>query len=640
MSNLQLLPARERAQPGESLRSLIRRHARAMGYDRTSQLLSVAGVSFPPHLDHLSRGPPLSALSNLLGRDDDRLLDLTVHCFAKRLMLVTQGETSPDYCNSKTILRFFTSATSHVCPLCLSEPPIYERLLWSFRGLPVCARHGCLLIDACPNCGERIRANQLDMTRCRRGCDLTSSVHRVRNDDILAAIAVIEAALLRDQQLTSDLPDAAGFWWLERLASAAIRTPTWLSRVRETHELPAPINDESVAWIAASLMLRSWPTEMNRFLDVFQTVAKRNDLSTGVGRSFGLLLRDAQLLERLGYSAPADVLREYLKAHFTFGHLSRKVCLFREGRGRKSAIQNRPWATMTTAAKRLHLRHGAIAELVNRGILEGELHPAGKRGRSIGLISLESVERLEREQQTAIPANDAAKKLGLSRHPVLELIHSGILRNAVRTKAGWTVPCNEVDRLAELYRQLLPLNSDRRGWISTRDATRAYGQQGFTLARIIAAVQADHLAARRDPKQPTWHGLFVSCADLRRLVPQVREALDQQAGHTLNRLAKTLIPGRPLKDVVLRKWIEAGLLIGTKQGRVWRVMNSEVEQFRTTYCLADELQTTLGIVSTTLNRWINAGRIQPVYARRTHPGAGASVFRRADVEALRREIAV
>ncbi|HLQ47260.1 MAG TPA: hypothetical protein VK137_21120 [Planctomycetaceae bacterium] len=40
-----------------------------------------------------------------------------------------------------------------------------------------------------------------------------------------------------------------------------------------------------------------------------------------------------------------------------------------------------------------------------------------------------------------------------------------------------------------------------------------------------------------------------------------------------------------------------------------------------------------------LNRWINAGRIQPVYARRTPPGAGASVFRRADVEALWREIA-
>ncbi len=639
MFDLHLLPARERAQPGESLRSLIRRHALAMDYDRTAQLLSVAGVSFPPHLDHLSRGPPLNALSKLFDQDEEQLLDLTVHRFAKRLMLVPRYETSPDFCDSKTILRFFTSATTHICPLCLTQPPAFERLLWSFRGLPVCTRHGCLLIDACPNCGARLRANQLDMTRCRRRCDLTSSVHRVTNGEILAAVTEIETALLRDQHLTSELPDAAGFWWLERLASAAIRTPTWLSRVRETHELPVSISDAAVAWIAASLMLQSWPTEMNRFLDEFQTVAKRSTLSTGVGRSFGLLLRDSQHLERLGYSAPANALREYLTAHFTLGHLNRKVSLFRDGLARRTAISNRPWLTMTTASKRLHLRHGAIAELVNRGVLEGQLHPAGRRGRSIGLISRESVERLAREQQSAIPTNDVARTLGISRHPVLELIHTGTVRNAVRTKAGWTVSCDEVARLAELYRQLPSLNSDRRGWISTRDATRAYGQQGLTLARIIAAVQAGQLAARRDPKQPTWRGLFVSCADLRQLIPQVREALDQQSGHPLNRLSKSLIPGRPLKDVVLRKWIEAGLLTGTKQGRVWRVMSTEIERFRATYCLADELQATLGIVSTTLNRWINAGRIQPVYARRTHPGAGASVFRRADVEALRREIA-
>lgn len=621
------------------MRSLIRRHALAMGYDRTSQLLSVAGVSFPPHLDHLSRGPPLNALSILFDQDGDQLLDLTVHHFAQRLMLVPLGETHLDVCDSKTTLRFFTSATTHVCPLCLAEPPAFERLLWSFRGLPICTRHGCVLIEACPYCSERLRANQLDMARCHRGCDLISSVHRIKNGEMLSALGNLEMAVLQNRPLTSELPNAAGFWWLERLASAAIRTPTWLSRVRETHELPASISDEGVAWISASLMLQSWPTEMNRFLDVFQTVAKRSTLSTGVGRSFGLLLRDAQHLEKFGFSVPAHALREYLTTHFTLGHLNRKVHLFRDGRARHAGFQNRPWLTLTEAGKRLHLRHGAIAELVNRGVLEGQLHPAGQRGRSIGLISRDSVDRLAREQKTAICANDTAKRLGISRHRILELIHLGVLRNAVRTKAGWTVPCEEVERLATLYRQLPAVSSDRRAWTSTRDATRAYGQQGLTLVRIIAAVQAGQLAARRDPKQPTWRGLFVSRADLRPLIPQVREALDQQSGYPLNRLAKTLIPGRPLKDVVLRKWIEAGLLIGTKRGRVWRVMNDEVEQFRATYCLADELQTTLGIVSTTLNRWINAGRIQPVYARRTHPGAGASVFRRVDVEALRREIA-
>ena len=640
MSDLSLLPARERPLPGESLRSLIRRQALAMGYDRPSQPLSVAGVAFPPHLDYLSRGPPLTALSVLLGQSSEALLKLTVHRFTKQLLLIPKGETAPDICDSKTSLRFFCSAMPRICPLCVAEAPAFERLVWSFRGLPICTRHGCALIDSCPACGVRIRANQLDIGRCRCRCDLTDSATLMINADVVAAVNNLEYALVGNWPIICELPGAAGFWWLERLASAASRTPTWLTRVRETHELPARISDESVAWISASMMLKSWPTEMNRFLDVFQTVAKRSTLSTGVGRSFGLLLRDAQHLEMFGYSAPAHSLREYLTTHFTLGHLNRKVHLFRDGRARHAGFQNRPWLTLTQAGKRLHLRHGAIAELVNRGVLEGQLHQAGQRGRSIGLISRNSVDRLAREQKTAICANDTAKRLGISRHRILDLIHAGVLRKAVRTKAGWTVPCEEVERLATLYRQLPPLNSERRRWISTRDATRAYGQQGLTLARIIAAVQAGQLTARRDPKQPTWCGLFVSCADLRQLIPQVREALDQQSGHSLNRLAKTLIPGRPLKDVVLRKWIEAGLLIGTKRGRVWRVANTEVARFRATYCLTDELFATLGIVATTLTRWIDAGRIQPVYSRRTHPGAGASVFCRADVETLRREAAV
>ena len=460
------------------------------------------------------------------------------------------------------------------------------------------------------------------------------------NADVVAAVSNLEAALVGNPSIISELPAAAGFWWLERLAAAASRTPSWLSHVREARGLPAAISDESVAWISASLMLHSWPTEMNRFLDVFQTVAKRSSLSTGVGRSFGLLLRDAQHLERLGYSTPANALREYLTDRFTLGHLNRKVCLFRGKHAGRAATQNRPWLTMTEAGKRLHLRHGAIAELVNRGTLDGQLHQAGQRGRSIGLISRESVERLAREQGSALRANEVAIRLGISRHRVLELIHAGTLKHSVRTRAGWTVPREEVERLAELYRRLPALTANRHGWMTARDATRAYGRQGLTLARIISAVQYQQLPARRDPKHSTWCGLFVSSTDLRQFIPRVREEHHQQCGHTLNRLAKMLIPGRPLKDIVLRKWIEAGFLIATKQGHVWRIANAEAERFRATYCLSDELCTRLGIVATTLNRWINADRIQPVYARRTHPGAGASVFRRTDVEALQRDVAL
>ena len=54
-----------------------------------------------------------------------------------------------------------------------------------------------------------------------------------------------------------------------------------------------------------------------------------------------------------------------------------------------------------------------------------------------------------------------------------------------------------------------------------------------------------------------------------------------------------------------------------------------------TYCLASEACELLGISRSTLARWERDGKLQPAYSRRLNTGAGASVFRRADIEGLR-----
>jgi hypothetical protein len=121
---------------------------------------------------------------------------------------------------------------------------------------------------------------------------------------------------------------------------------------------------------------------------------------------------------------------------------------------------------------------------------------------------------------------------------------------------------------------------------------------------------------------------MVGCAD---------EAIAQDSvtsGWTLNRLAKALFPEQPLKDVVLRKWIIAGLLRGERRTKQWCIADEEVVRFRTTYCLAKEACRILDISRSTLARWELAGQVAPAYSRRTHPTAGASLFRRADVSRL------
>jgi predicted site-specific integrase-resolvase len=65
------------------------------------------------------------------------------------------------------------------------------------------------------------------------------------------------------------------------------------------------------------------------------------------------------------------------------------------------------------------------------------------------------------------------------------------------------------------------------------------------------------------------------------------------------------------------------------------VTDAEMQRFHATYCLADEACRILQVSRTTLARWEEQGLIQPVYGRRTHSRAGASVFRREDVKNTR-----
>jgi predicted site-specific integrase-resolvase len=96
-----------------------------------------------------------------------------------------------------------------------------------------------------------------------------------------------------------------------------------------------------------------------------------------------------------------------------------------------------------------------------------------------------------------------------------------------------------------------------------------------------------------------------------------------------------LVPGQPLKEVVLRKWIEAGLLRAQRRSKAWWIEPEEVERFRATYCLAAEACALLGVSRSTLSRWEQQQRIHPIYSRQSHSAAGASVYLRDAMENLR-----
>lgn len=295
------LPVRELPLPGESLTSYVRRSAVAMGYDRLRQLVALLEVvDLPPHLDHLSDGTGIRALANLLGQDSEVLTSMTVHRFAGQLMLREPTAPVPSHCDSKTILRFFANAHARVCPECLPDTPAYVRLIWTFRPLIGCPQHGILWLDRCPGCQRRLSPHRLDIARCRCGFHFVNAPTTPVDAVIAEMSQRLVSGLMSGQVFPLGLSSAASFWWLERLAAAMRKTTAWLSVTRAKFQLPAELSDEAVAWVASMELLLAGPREMAAFLDAYQAVEKHRSTSTGVSRTFGLLLRDADHLERLG----------------------------------------------------------------------------------------------------------------------------------------------------------------------------------------------------------------------------------------------------------------------------------------------------------------------------------------------------
>ena len=329
------LPARAKPLPGESLTSLLRRTAQAMGYESPSRLAALlAGQGArPPHLNHLGHRPTLRTAASLLLLPVETISSLTVHHHAPALVLIKRGQEQPGLCDSKAILRYF-SASWPVCPRCLSQDAIpYERLLWSFRPLPICCEHGCFLVSRCPSCRRPLRADRQDVVCCRCGHDLGDVDPAAVSSPGLHLAGNLNQALSEQVFLLPEMPAAAGFWWAERMAVAIGQTPGWLTQVGQRLGLEPQHHGDAIAWLAAAEILTDWPRRLEAFLDAFQQIDKHRTTSTGVSRRFGLFLRQASYLEGMGYPAPANALRQYLLQHYAGGHLSGKICLFQNAQG-------------------------------------------------------------------------------------------------------------------------------------------------------------------------------------------------------------------------------------------------------------------------------------------------------------------
>ena len=574
----------------------------------------------PAHLNHLSPCTTLDRLARMLMIPAELLLGSTVHDYARHLMLVPNSAPAIRHCDTATILRHFNSAHPPVCPRCLTndERP-YERLTWSLRALPVCLQHGCYLIHSCPRCRRLFGPNRPAVSKCRCSLDVRKAPPIPVTAAALSTYCQMEC-WYRGTAMFAEQAPRASLWWLERLASAVRRTPSWLERETRSLQLDPSVPAESIPWPLAAKILTNWPEGFFKFLAEFEQVVKFRSTASGVTRGFGLLLRDARHLEVLGYPSPADALRTYLMERYAGGSITAKVCLFNTPQKEK-LLRHRFWITPTEADDLLGARRGTAVNLVGRGILTGHLNRAKRSGRQMGVILRESVRQFESTIAASLTVHQTCGQLGLGRSAVYELIRVGLLPGAMRAGGCWRVPQVAAETLLRRYQELPAAKRPWPRWMTSREATRRFGPSGLTIGGLLKLVFETGIPAKRLHGRDDLRGLFVSEPDLVAALPAVRQIRDEEHGCSLSRLARTLFPQRPMKEPVLKKWIAAGLLRASHAGRLWTIEPAEIDRFRKTYCLYSEAAFLLHISRSTLARWEAAGRIVAAYGPRSSAGA-------------------
>jgi hypothetical protein len=465
---------------------------------------------------------------------------------------------------------------------------------------------------------------------CRCGFDFRSIQQKAISNSAARLFRRIDQWFLGEDLPLCPLPSYAVLWWLERLASAVRKLPERVKQTTAVLLLDSSAPADLAAWLAAAVILDEWPQKLFTFLDEFQLISKHRTTATGLTRSFGLFLREAKHLEDLGYSLPADALREYLTDHYTSGHVTSKGCLFSTPKHAK-LLESRPWISLTEADDLLHFRKGGSAALLERCILSGTVHSARPGHRTVGLVTRESVEEVASDLKTALAVSEVGELLGLGRGRVLELIKADLLPRAIWTKGGWRVPRVSTNHLLDLVHRSPGKGKPSKNWLSIQKATRQFGPSGLNFVRLLRLIQASQVRVRCSTPGTNFRGLLVSDSDLISAREEIHRMRDEEDGFPLNRLSKHLFPDRSVKEVVLKKWLALGLLQASRRGRALCVSADEVARFRDEYCLLKEAAEHLRIDSTTLARWIAEGVLTPAYGPRSPAGGGFYLLHRSDV---------
>ena len=364
-------------------------------------------------------------------------------------------------------------------------------------------------------------------------------------------------------------------------ASGALREERWSNWPAET--LDATKRSMPAGTVTASEAARQLHASLSWVLN---EIHRGRVSAFRVGQRWAIAQADLQSLVGLG--APADTVDTSEAARRLGVSTAPVLNLIRRGRLPAVRVGRRRWAIAETALQSLieardaaqrpvgtvnafeaARRLGVSPYWVLRRIKGGKVSPIHVRnGWAIGESDLESLAEMRAAAQLpadTVGTSEAARRLGVSKAPVLDLISTGRLP-AFRVGQRWAIAETDLESLV-VERAAGPFHHERMptGTVAVVDAAR---RLGLSPVRVRELISAGRLPASR-----VGHRRAIAETELQSLIER------RAAGPTPTGTVNTVEAARRLG--VSRPWvsrlISAGLLGASRIGHQWAIAETDLQ---------------------------------------------------------------
>ncbi len=492
-----------------------------------------------------------------------------------------------------------------VCIECLRES-LVERRVWELGLMVACARHGCYLIDACPECGRLLERWQSDIHICTCRHDLRNSQSRTADERIVALSAVIEFASDRIPESPVPNKESAGFpvemWNLtlnELLQLIFFLGNTLKGDILHSRRRGEKVSDvrKSVPIVnKAAQVLEHWPGEFLRILK--SNIPENNNIVVQytIPTVFGYFY--LRLYDR--FSGPS----------FSFLHDAFRLLILKHWRGpiepqqrwitSPASIASFGWcraAEMGRSGRRLDVEH-----LVMAGKLDGFLTYSPKSGkRDEWWINKESLQRWQANNAKYIQLRDMAKLLGLSWQKTLSAARAGIIQYAqARKSRPFMLLRDDGLKLMHAFERCDPPSALGNGdshFISLYQAMRSFLRHSNRLIPVLRAIMDGRLApVARIPQYPGITGYIFSIVELR--MNSHLLSPERNCSEYLN-LSESAI-ALNTSFIKVTALVAAGVMGSVQEGREILISRSDIDAFSEQYVSSESVAKLLGIPCRTL----------------------------------------